>query len=228
MESKTKKNLRRAAIGSATLVTLFLGFGGLLHTKAGRPWLAKLAKCPVQASPEAVASARKSAVASLRGTQAIATRPALGFSLDTTSRDDVKAWAERNRVSCTELRGGASIRCDEVPAAVLPEAAGQPDVIREVMFGFRESGHLQQIETLSSRMSPDAAADAYRGSVASLASVIGGPTSGTTDTDPNTLAATSYALSTCQFQYSNYVATITVMNVASSGILLRQQFLSAT
>lgn len=228
MEAKTKKTLKRVAIGSMAAVSLFLGVGSLLHTKAGRPFLAKLAPCPVKGSPELVAAARKEAIASIRGTSPAPARPALGFALDTTTLADVKTWATNNHVSCTESMGGTSLQCDDVPIAALPDHANAQGVIREITFGFRLDAHLQQIATLSNRLSPQDATTSYAGAVKTIAARVGAPTSGETETTPDHLTARDYALSTCAFRYSDYLATITVMNVAGSGILIREQFLSAT
>src|ERR1700709_1773111 len=79
-------------------LTAFVGF---LHTKAGRPLLARLGVgCPVKASPEDVEAARLKSARALRGVETAASRPALGFALDSMTLADVKAWVAKNDLNC--------------------------------------------------------------------------------------------------------------------------------
>jgi hypothetical protein len=82
----------------SALAVVTLG-GGLLHTKLGRPLLARLGvSCPVKASPEDTEQARLKAARAQRGSEAALSRPALGFALDATVIADVKAWADKKQV----------------------------------------------------------------------------------------------------------------------------------
>ena len=106
---------------------------GLLHTKAGRPLLARMGlACPVKASPEAVEAARLNSARLQRGVEMAASRPALGFALDTMTLNDVKAWAARKNVSCDELRVGL-MRCTDVPAVAVGSTG---PAINQLDFGF--------------------------------------------------------------------------------------------
>src|SRR5262245_45779704 len=108
---------RRAAIGLLGGSLLITALGGFLHTKAGRPWLARWfgGSCPVgHASPARIDEARRSAAASLRGTETTSTRPALGFHLDETTAGDVQAWARASGVAC-RLEHALLMKCDAVP-----------------------------------------------------------------------------------------------------------------
>src|SRR6188768_2973604 len=96
------------AVSVLAALTVFVGF---LHTKAGRPLLARIGVgCPVKASPEAIERARDHSARATRGVEVAASRPALGFTLEKMTLTDVKRWAEAKRVSCDDVRDGL-LRC---------------------------------------------------------------------------------------------------------------------
>src|SRR5882724_3513916 len=128
-----RAQLKKVALYTASVLAGLTLLIGLLHTKAGRPLLARLGVgCPVKASPEAVEAARLNAARTLRGTEAAASRPALGFALDSMTPTDVKAWAAQKNVSCDELRVGL-MRCTDVPSTAVGSTG---PAIHQLDFGF--------------------------------------------------------------------------------------------
>src|SRR4029079_2661192 len=99
----------------------------LLHLPAPRPLLAWLGACPVRATPIATERARARALVRLRGTVAAPARPALGFTLDTTTLADVRVWAAGHRLACAASLQDTLLKCDGVPAAAIPGAKGPGD-----------------------------------------------------------------------------------------------------
>src|ERR1700760_2214274 len=100
-----RARLIRAGIYTASTLALLTAVIGAMHLKAARPLLAMLGvKCPIEATGAEVEVARLESARHARGTEVAASRPALGFALDTTTLTDVKAWAEKNQVSCQESR----------------------------------------------------------------------------------------------------------------------------
>ena len=90
-----------------TVLLLLVGAAGVggLHTSWGRPVLMRLSGCPVsRVSAAEVNELRRTGLRVLLGTAFAPARPALGFTLDRTTPDDVRAWAARARVTC-QVRG---------------------------------------------------------------------------------------------------------------------------
>lgn len=103
---------------------------GFAHTKTGRPLLSLLGSgsragaCPLgydnAQTPEERELNRRAFASTHAGVQAAKARPALGFELDRTTRDDVQSWAKANHVTCTPRKAGVDMDCENVPAALLP------------------------------------------------------------------------------------------------------------
>jgi len=206
---------------------LTLGMG-LLHTKPARPLLMALARvggCPV-ASPEDTATARYAAIEATRGSTAAPKRPALGFNLDTATRADVKTWARARGVTCEEKQEGAELECRNVAATVLPESRSSNETYLQVTFGFHPNGHLQQVTTLTSRLSATEGSEQYSRSASALVSQLGTPMTGDPETSSAHLSSRPYATATVSYRYADYFATITAMSVPS-GVVVREQYLSA-
>ena len=123
----------KISIGSVLgLAMALFALVGFAHTKAGRPLLAMMGRhggakvgCPlgydVAATPQQKEAARERFASAHRGEGLATARPALGFSLDVTTRADVMAWASANGVACQKPRAGADLDCAGVPDAALPE-----------------------------------------------------------------------------------------------------------
>lgn len=122
---------RKLLMAMAVLVVAATAIIGFAHTRPGRPLLAympwgKAAEglCPLGYDAPATAAARLAArqqfAAAHRGDARAPSRPALGFTLDQTSRAEVLAWAVAKGVSCTQPKRGHDIECENVPAEALP------------------------------------------------------------------------------------------------------------
>ncbi|MBS2021005.1 MAG: hypothetical protein JST92_01235 [Deltaproteobacteria bacterium] len=149
----------RGLVGAGFLSVALVAAMGLLHTPMGRPLRDRLfgahaahptsgvcpfgyGKQPAQADDHE--GARQAFAASHRGTAAAHARPALGFTLDHTTRAEVLAWAAGHRIACAQPRVGADLSCEDVPAAVLPEGfAGEP--IESLWFDFGKGGVLRSV-----------------------------------------------------------------------------------
>ena len=130
-------------------------FVGLLHLPRAKGLLMKLGGCPFasgQLTPAQMDTARHLALATRRGEAPAPSRPALGFSLDSTSIDDVRRWAERVHVSCEDVRAGF-ITCASVPS----EAVGRPEGegrIDELGLGFNRRGQLVNVTAMRGHLAP--------------------------------------------------------------------------
>ena len=211
-----------ASLGAATVLV------GLLHAPFARPLLMRLGGCPMagRMTPVESENARHMGLSLLRGTDEAPSRPALGFSLDATTVDDVGAWAKRERVDCDQPRPGF-VRCSDVaPSALgLPASRGRID---ELALAFDTRGRLVNVTTLRTHLDPAVGAREARDITASLESTLGTPSQTTGSIDAAHLGSPPAAsIGTVAYRYSDYYADVTTMNLPSSGPSVREHYMSA-
>jgi hypothetical protein len=119
-----RSNVKRRLTIAASVVGVAIAAIGVAHAPFARSLLMSMGGCPMagaRMTPVESESARRMALSAIPATVSVPApaRPALGFSLDTTSPEDVRAWAKRERVDCKEAREGL-IKCPDVR----PEALG--------------------------------------------------------------------------------------------------------
>jgi hypothetical protein len=206
--------------GAALGVT---GVVGLLHLPIARPLLALLGACPVRATPGQTELARRAALRKLRGTDPAPARPALGFTLDTTSLADVQAWARTRGIACEASMQDTLVKCDTVPAGAL--ATGASGTFDEVAFGFRLADRrLVNVTTLSGGFEAAAAAARFSAIAATLAGAIGAP--------PTAKRLPSSAWDAggpvfVEYRYADYIAGVSAMGMTGRGVVLREHYISA-
>jgi hypothetical protein len=195
---------------------------GLLHMPAARPLLAWLGACPVRATPMATVRARERALIGLRGTGTAPARPALGFTLDTMTLADVRAWAAGHRLACAASMQDTLLKCDGVPAAAIPGATGPVD---EVAFGFRASdGRLASVTTITVGLAASAASARVTATAASLSAAIGaGPTASRLPSD----ASDAIGPRLVAYRFSDYIAGVSAMPMTGRGVVVREYYTSA-
>ncbi len=201
--------------GAAAVV----GVGGVLHLPFARGVLMKAGGCPVgNASLAAMEPARRELIRANRGADPAPARPALGFNLDVTRRDEVLAWASGAGVACHEEREGLTF-CDNVPARALgiPEADGP---VSEVHFGFGPRGVLVDVATMRNNATARPAIDIR----ARLAKEVGAPKEEHGGFDEETLAR---PVSTVTYRYNDYMAELIAMRLPSQGLVVREHYMSA-
>ena len=223
-----KRRALRAAVsvlGSLLLLTAFVGF---LHTKAGRPLMARIfgARCPMMtATPEAVDNARRMAVAGERGATDAPTRPAFGFRLDSTTAHDVRSWAKSNHLRCEEAHSWL-IQC----ADVAPEVLGRPAIegrVEELSFGFRSDGRLVNVSTLRRRLTPAQGTRVAQDIASVLYAELGRSPAGPAPIAQGNLSDASLSSLRVSLRYRDYFADVTAMNLPTTGVAVREQYLSA-
>ena len=205
-------------------LTLFVGF---LHTKAGRPLLAHLGVgCPMKASPEDVEAARLNSARTQRGAEAAASRPALGFALDSMTLADVKAWVDKHDLNCDELRTGL-MRCSDVPATAFGDQETGPNV-DQLDFGFAPaSQRLVNISAWRHGLSGDAAAAQMSSIVSAMHKQLGAPTREAGDRTADYLASGPMHTAIVEYRFKDYIADVSATNVPGRGLLLREHYMSA-
>jgi hypothetical protein len=220
-----RAKLKRAVIYTASVLAGLTLLIGLLHTKAGRPLLARLGlACPVKASPQAVEAARLQAARTLRGTETAASRPALGFALDSMTLADVKAWAARVNVSCDELRVGL-MRCTDVPTASVGSTG---PAINQLDFGFAPATeHLVNVSAWRNGMTGDAAAAQLSAVALQMKEQLGTPTHEAGSRTAGYLASGPMHTATVEYRFKDYIADVSATNIPGRGLLMREHYMSA-
>jgi hypothetical protein len=206
---------------------------GVLHLPFAAPLLRKVlpgSVCPlVKGTPEQIDRAHALGAAAIRtaaGTPAPA-RPALGFRLDTTRKQDVAAWAATHGVSCGKIAGNENLqKCTGVPATAL----GQPsDVgsLEEVTFEFQANGQLVNVQTLRRHLTPAQAAHTV-GELERVAAVsLGQPSSRGGQPTAAHLSHSFLATYVAVHAFTDYRATVSATNLTPTGVMVREEYLSA-
>lgn len=199
------------------------GLIGALHLPFARPLLACVAGCPVaRVTPEQVEQAQRRALQKLRGSDVAPARPALGFMLDATTLDDVKAWARKNGLTCDESRKGALLKCEDVPArAFTVEVDGAVD---EIAFGFRLHDHvLMNLTTLQTGIDAATAVSRFT-QIADRLSRALGPAKMTRRPDDAWDGSRPAYVS---YRFTDYLAEASAMRLPDRGVMLREHYVSA-
>jgi hypothetical protein len=213
-----------ASLGAATVLV------GAMHAPFARPLLMRLGGCPMagRMTPVESENARHMGLAVNRGTDEAPARPALGFTLDATTLDEVRAWAKRERVDCDEPRPGL-VKCTDVPPSALgAAAAAQLGNVDELVLGFDTGARLVNVTTLRTHLDPTAGAREARDITAALREKLGAPSQTAGSLDAAHLGGPPAAsIGTVAYRFSDYYADITTMNLPSSGPSLREHYMSA-
>jgi hypothetical protein len=227
---RSKEGRRLAVIlGAAALATSLIG---LAHAPFARTLLMSLGGCPMAGARMTLIeseNARRMALAGYRGDRAEAnapTRPALVFSLDSTTVDDARSWARRVLARCEEPRVGL-IRCANVGPDALGLAPAQ-GVVGELALEFDLRGHLVNMTTFRTRLTPEVASQEALGVVSSLARQLGPAAARAGDFAPSTFGAPpELSISLVTYRYADYIAEVTGINAPSEGPTIREHYMSA-
>ena len=220
---------RRWLVGASLLLGVSVGALTLLHLPAARPWLSWLgARCPVQrVSARDVDLLRHAAIDSLRGSAPAPVRPALGLRLDQTRQEDVLWWAAEQGLQCAAFVQGMSyVNCRDVPATALglfPEDGA----IADLSAAFDARGVLVGVDALRSGLSGAQAAARAQRILARLRGELGPPAEAQGEWSADYLGGRALATSFVRYRFRDYLAFVTATHLPASGVVLREQYLSA-
>lgn len=222
------KGMRRTRVWAAALAgsSLLLGLVAFSHTRAARPllkWLGLGSGCPMSLAgqtPQTLDRSRTEAMRALAGTDPAPERPAFGFVLGKSTRDEVAAWATAKHVECADALLDTALRCRSVPA----EAAGAFGAIpiADLFFRFDAGSTLVAVDVMHQGASSTAAA-AFVGEAADrLTRDVGAPAS--VSLEPPSVLETRYAQSSVAYRFRNYAADVSATNFGGAGIVVREQY----
>jgi hypothetical protein len=236
MKPAAKSNARsrtlRAAIvlaGSAVGLTALIG---VLHLPIAAPLLRTIfpgSICPVtRGTPEQIDRAHALGAAAIRRSASAPApaQPALGFALEKTRRSELDAWAALHGASCTAIGGNDNLqRC----TGVRPAAIGQPGDLgspEEVTFEFRSTGELVDVQTMRRHLSSAQAAHTVRSLEADAVATLGPPTTEAGQPTDGHLGRSFMSTYVAVHTFSDYRATISATNLADTGVMVREEYLS--
>jgi len=226
--------MRRALARTLTLATasaaLLLGGFAFVRTPTGGAiahGLVRMAHggCPFgydQAmSPAQRERARAHFAASHRGERRASSRPALGFSLDQTTRSQVQASMSAQGVQCSAGHGMSDLTCLHVPSAALPDAR-IPAPERTLWFTFGSKEQLLSVVAVSRDPSAQTISSAFVSTQNALSQQAGAATSSTGSADSQTLAQGLLRQASAEFRFKNYYALERAANMGKSYVLTEE------
>jgi hypothetical protein len=223
-----RSKCRRAAVVAAAVIGM-TGLVGLAHAPFARSMLRTVGGCPMAAermTPEVAERARRMALATDRAALSAPTRPALSFSLDRSTQDEVHAWARREHVACKDALPGL-MKC----VRVAPDALGLGSTsarIDELALEFDPHERLVNMTTLRTHLTPAIASAEARAIVAWLSERLGPAELRGGDFAESSLGGPAEAsISTVRYRFDDYIADVTAMNAPGSGPSIREHYMSA-
>ena len=107
------------------------------------------------------------------------------------------------------------------------DLAAVRDIGGEVTFAFNPSGNLVSVDLLRSRVPASTAARLFTQRAAALRSVLGNPAVSAGDATSTYLESGPMRTARLVYRFSDYVATVTAMNLPPGGVALRELYQSA-
>jgi hypothetical protein len=177
--------------------------------------------CPFAkpADPAKLEELRQRSAASLRGASLSPARPALGFALETATKEDVRAWGTRAGATCSDDLAGAAIRCEN---AAMEDGARAADAF----FRFDPRGRLVAVDVMREPLTADAASALFEKLVAARGRELGAPSARHGSASPETLASGRLMRADAEFHFADYAADVSVTNFGEDGIVVREQYRS--
>jgi hypothetical protein len=223
----------RVLVGATLTGALLTGLIGVLHLPAAAPLLRRISPafaCPLRkGTPDQIDRGHALGVAAIRAsaTSAAPARPALGFALDRTRRADIEAWASRHGVSCAAIGGNDNLqKCVDVPASAVGQAA-ELGPLEEVCFEFKASGELVNVQAMRRHLGAADAARVVGSRERTVAATVGAPTLSAGEATAANLGRSALASYVAEHTFIDYRATVSATNLAHTGVMVREEYLSA-
>jgi hypothetical protein len=220
---------------ASTAVVLMGGTAviGFAHTPMGKPllaWTRPLLRatgqsCPLGFDATATPAQREEArfMFSLRHAHPdgllAKSRPALGFTLDVTTREEVAAWATSRGLNCAKPRTGPDFECTGVDAAQLPEAYRGSNV-DALWFNFGLHGELISLTAVRRDSSAQGVEQTYQLLQKSLTRDAGPLFH--TEGDASILASAPLRQASSELRFRDYYALVRATNVGDSYVVTEE------
>jgi hypothetical protein len=172
--------------------------------------------CPVaghEATPEQIEAFRQKTTPALKGSTRAAARPANGFTLDRSTRDEVIAWGEEMHATCKEELSGAIVRCEH--AADIDDA----------LFRFDPKGILVGVDLMHAATDGNTAVRELDELSAKIEKAAGPPSSLRGTRSGEWMSAPNRQI-TAEFRFTDYAADLTATNFGERGVVVHEQYRS--
>jgi hypothetical protein len=218
--------LVRTALGlsvSAALGTALIGFA---HTPWGRPLLklpllsalAQHADCPVGSiEPAAFEQVRAAKLRSELGRASASSHPALGFTLGQTHRPEVERWASAQHASCETGFVASVLECEHVTLDPTP-------MISHVRLQFDGQERLVSVDLFRADEQPGKLVARFEELSSELERKVGPSTSSIGTPSVSFLRSAPLQMAVRAYNYRDYVAKATLLNMGKRGLRLREQY----
>ena len=209
-------------------VTGVLGIVAFAHTRAARPllgWLGLGSGCPMSLAgqpPATLEQRREETMRTIAGTDPARARPALGFLLGSSTRDDVSAWAAAHAVPCEDALLDTALHCREVTAAGATAEAAQGLPIADAFFRFDPGGKLVAVDVMHQGTNGVVAAAFVDVASQRLSREVGAPSR--VALEPAAALGALYAQSTVEYRFRDYAADVSATNFGEVGVVVREQY----
>lgn len=141
-------------------------------------------------------------------------RPALGFTLDVTTRAQVAAWASAHAIECVERRG--ALACADVPGGALGD---RENALAATSMWFRFSGdRLAAVQTVRRSARADDVVAAFGAAESSMTKRVGDPAARTGIADAS-LSAGALRQAMVEYRAPAYRAVVRATNMGDGYVL---------
>jgi hypothetical protein len=215
------------AAGSSALL---VGLAGFTQTSAGRPLLSAVTRmahggCPFgydrPMSPAQRERARAIFSAKYRGERPAARRPALGFTLDHTTRPEIMAYFSAHGVNCTQGKGLSDLTCNGVPSSALPGTPVQAPA-RNLWLTFGTKQQLLSVIAVSRATAPEAISEAFVALSSEVDHEAGAATASHGNAAPQALAQGALHQASAEFRFRDYYALERATNLSKDFVLTEE------
>jgi hypothetical protein len=172
-------------------------------------------------SPAQRERARAHFAASHRGEQRASNRPALGFTLDQTTRTQVLANLTAQGVQCSRGHGISDLTCLDVPSSALPGAASAA-ANRTLWFTFGSKEQLLSVIAVSRDPSAQTISSAFVSTQNTLTDQAGTATASAGSADPQALSQSLLRQASAEYRFTNYYAVARAANMGSAYVLTEE------
>ena len=228
-----KRALARVCAVGIGACALVVGLVGFSQTSAGRPLLGAVTRmahggCPFgydkPMSPAERERASSHFAASHRGEHPAASRPALGFALDRTTRPEVVARLAKHGIACASDKGVSDLTCNNVPAQALDGSYVQAPA-RTLWFTFGTKQQLLSIVAVSRDAEAAPVSSAFVAARDTLDRNAGSVSQTHGNADPQALSAGVLHQASAEFRFSDYYALTRITNLGK-GFMLTEEYRS--
>ena len=149
-------------------------------------------------------------------------RPALGFTLAATKRDDVLAWAKQHHIKCEAKSGQRVLECLDIPAELLAEHGARLSGTT-TWFELDDTNTVTAIKTARRTPHPSDVASAFAATESLLRAQTGAPTTAAGSASPkilaSALAARPFQQAMVEHAFADYRAQVRATNMGDCYLL---------